>query len=55
MQGPCFYIKQLQGNYHYFFLFGLTVIPGPPLFSPTVQLLDPFPRHVNYHYYCHYD
>jgi len=27
----------------YFFLFRLTVIPGPPLVPLTVQLLDPFP------------
>ena len=26
----------------------LTVIPGPPLFSLTVQLLDPFPRRVEF-------
>ena len=30
-----------------FFKFSrLTVIPGPPLFSLTVQLLEPFPRRV---------
>ena len=26
----------------------LTVIPGPPLFSLTVQLLDPFPCRVEF-------
>ena len=28
--------------------FSLTVIPGPPLFSLTVQLLDPFPCCVKF-------
>ena len=28
--------------------FHLTVIPGPPLFSLTVQLLDPFPCRVEF-------
>ena len=30
----------------FLFPFRLTVIPGPPLFSLTVQLPDPFPRRV---------
>ena len=34
-----------QDLFHFFF-FRLTVIPGPPLFSLTVQLLDPFPWRV---------
>ena len=30
------------------FILRLTVIPGPPLFSLTVQLLDPFPCCVEF-------
>ena len=32
----------------YFFCFGSTVIPGPPLFSLTVQLLASFPCRVEF-------
>ena len=32
----------------FYFLFRLTVTPGPPLFSLTVQLLDPFPYRVEF-------
>ena len=32
----------------FFFFFRLTVIPGPPLFPLTVQLLDPFPCRVEF-------
>ena len=41
---------QLMDFFIFFFrfFFHLTVIPGPPLFPLTVQLLDPFPCSVEF-------